>query len=146
MNEIRDILIIPMIFFLVCVIILSFFVWSEFTGKLKNKRFKAMSDMFEKSRPGVLKKLNITITLTLTFLLIFIFVPLIRDFVFPQTFTVTGRVVGIETRRPFMYSEIYLDNGKTYTFWLNTIRIENGREYEVFYTPHSKTIIRVVEI
>ena len=147
MDEIRSALITPLIIHaIIFPAVLSFMAFSELTGKFQSKGLKPIRDKFDKKYPGLNRKLSLAVLTLFAIGNIFILRPYVLDFMHPQTMVATGRATTVSTHRSLLFSRVTLGDGQTYIIWLGTARIAEGTVYEIFYTPHSRTVIRIMEV
>jgi hypothetical protein len=146
MNYVQQMLVAPIILYIILACILAFFSWSELTGKCKPRSWKSVGEDFEKRFPGLLKKLTIGCTIFLGVLMGLSLYWFTLDFIKADVNVTHGTVVRIERagRSP---PEILLDNNKnTYFNWFGRFNIKLGEYYEIHYTPLTKTIVRVLRL
>ena len=144
MSEVRQILMMPIGFLIAFIVFVGILCWAEINGKLIGKALKPVREIFDQKHPGLNHKLTIGIFVFFFLGWVVFISSFVLDFIECDVEIAEGRVLESRVSKAFMYSDIKLDNGETYTNWFNSVNVLLHQNYEVYYTPHSKTIVQVI--
>jgi hypothetical protein len=142
MNQIRQILISPILFYLIIYCVLACWAWKDLHGKFP-QLYRARRIAFDKRHPGLNKKFTIITLFFISILVVVVMSTLALDFVEEDVQTVEGAVNRKEIGKFALESSIVLEDGSSLSVWLNNPKIEVQKEYIFQYAKRSKIIINV---
>jgi len=145
MDEVRQVLLIPIGFCVIIFCLLAILIWLDLRGKLTPSSLKSIRNNFDKAHPGLSRKLTIGLAVFLGIVFIGIFHSYTLDYIDGEYLVTSGTVERITYSKTRTEERIYV-NKETYYVWLRNPKVEVNRNYEIHYTPRSKIIIRVFEV